>query len=63
VGRTHLAITVELVHWIAPGTPAPDEMSDLPPILPWWGPRPSRARQATPASREVTEIRYRDLIT
>jgi hypothetical protein len=46
-----------------PMPPAPDGMSDLPQILPWWGPRPSRARQATPASCEVTEIRYRDLIT
>jgi hypothetical protein len=35
----------------------------FPPILPWWGPQPSRARQATPPSGEVTEIRYRDLIT
>jgi hypothetical protein len=31
--------------------------------LPWWRPQPSRARQATPPSGEVTEIRYRDLIT
>jgi hypothetical protein len=37
-------------------------MSDLPPILPWWAPRPPTL-QATLASGEVTEIRYRDLIT
>lgn len=42
---------------------APDGMGDLPPIPPWWGPQPSRARQATPPSGEVTEIHYRDLIT
>jgi hypothetical protein len=46
-----------------PMPPAPDGMADLPPILPWWGPQPSRGRQASLHSGEVTEIRYRDLIT
>ncbi len=46
-----------------PMPPAPDGMSDLPPILPWWGPQLSRGRQATRPSGEGTEIRYRDLIT
>ena len=35
-----------------PMPPAPDGTGDLPPILPWWGPKPSRARQATPPSGE-----------
>ncbi len=42
-----------------PMPPAPDGMADLPPILPWWGPQPSRGRQANLPSGEVTEIRYR----
>jgi hypothetical protein len=46
-----------------PMPPAPDGMADLLPILPWWGPKPSRGRQASLPSGEVTEIRYRDLIT
>lgn len=46
-----------------PMPPAPDGIGDLPPILPWWGPQPSRPRQATSPSGEVTEIRYRKLIT
>ena len=46
-----------------PMPPAPDRLSDLPPILPGWGPRPSRGPHAAPRSGEVTEIRYRDLIT
>ena len=32
--------------------PAPDGLTDLPPILPWWGPRPWRARTAPPDSVE-----------
>jgi len=46
-----------------PMPPAPDGMADLLPILPWWGPQPSRGRQASLPSGEVIEIRYRDLIT
>jgi hypothetical protein len=42
---------------------APEGMSDLPPILPGWGPQSSQGRQATGSSSEVTEIHYRDLIT
>jgi hypothetical protein len=41
---------------------APDGLTDLPPILPWWGPHPWRQRPAGPAA-DVSEIRYRDLVT
>jgi hypothetical protein len=47
----------------APPPPAPDGLSDLPPILPWWGPQPRRAHQAAPPEDGGSEIRYRDLIT
>jgi hypothetical protein len=47
----------------APLPPAPDGLSDLPPILPWWGPQPRRAHQAAPAEGGGSEIRHRDLIT
>ena len=43
--------------------PAPKGLSDLPPILPWWGPEPWRAHIDKPGDEPVTEIRYRDLIT
>jgi hypothetical protein len=43
--------------------PTPDGMGDLPAILPWWGPQFSPGRQASLPSGEVSEIRYRDLIT
>jgi hypothetical protein len=46
-----------------PMPPAPDGTGDLPPILPGWGPQDPRARRAAPPSGEVTEIRYRDVIT
>jgi hypothetical protein len=45
-----------------PAPPAPDGLTDLPPILPWWGPQPGRARTALPDPLEGG-IRYRDLIT
>jgi hypothetical protein len=41
---------------------APDGLTDLPPILPWWGPRPWRARTA-PTDPAGDGIHYRDLIT
>lgn len=44
-----------------PVPPAPKGLSDLPPILPWWGPGPRRV--GAPADDAVPEIRYRDLIT
>ena len=44
-----------------PPPPRPDGLTDLPPILPWWGPQPRRTRETTPPS-DVTGIRYRDLI-
>jgi hypothetical protein len=47
--------------------PASEGLTDLPPILPWWGPDPWRARQkANPGDANddtVLEIRYRDLFT
>jgi hypothetical protein len=43
-----------------PMPPAPGGLSDLPPILPRWGPQSSQGHQA---SGRVTDIRYRDLIT
>jgi hypothetical protein len=40
MGCTHLAITVELVHGSIDDAFARwDRLADLPPILPWWGPR------------------------
>jgi hypothetical protein len=45
-----------------PAPPAPHGLTDLPPILPWWGPQPWRARTAPPDPVE-DGIRYRDLIT
>jgi len=44
-----------------PPPPRPDGLTDLPPILPWWGPQPRQTRETTPPS-DVTGIRYRDLI-
>ena len=44
-----------------PLPPQPDGLTDLPPILPWWGPQPRRARESSRPS-DITEIRYRDLI-
>jgi hypothetical protein len=39
---------------------APDGLTDLPPILPWWGPQPWQALTAPPDPAE-DGIRYRDL--
>jgi Plasmid pRiA4b ORF-3-like protein len=39
--------------------PRPDRLTDLPPILPMWGPC---TRHAVPAELEETTIRYRDLL-
>lgn len=44
-----------------PMPPAPDGLTDLPPILPWWGPQPRRA-PAPPPEPPENGIRYRDLI-
>ena len=44
-----------------PPPPAPDGLTDLPPILPWWGSQPWRARTVPPDPVEGG-IRYRDLI-
>jgi hypothetical protein len=46
-----------------PVPPAPDGLSDLPPILPWWGPQPRPAQQDQRADDNGGAIRYRDLIT
>jgi hypothetical protein len=45
-----------------PAPPAPDGLTDLPPILPWWGLQPWRALTA-PTDPVEDGIRYRDLIT
>jgi hypothetical protein len=46
-----------------PAPPAPSGLSDLPPILPLWGPQPLPTRQDQPADDNSGAIRYRDLIT
>jgi hypothetical protein len=39
----------------------PDELADLPPILPWWGPQPRRLLQSV-QEPDAGSIRYRDLL-
>jgi hypothetical protein len=41
--------------------PVPDGLDDLPAILPWWGPRPRRARP-TASPNDGRGSRYHHLI-